>query len=365
MARVYNFAAGPSALPEEVLREAASEMVDYQGCGMSVMEMSHRSSEFQHIIDDTEQTLRHLLKLDDQWSVLFLQGGATLEFAAVPLNLMRSGHAGYAISGNFAKKAWQEAKKYGEAIALASSEDDHFSYIPELGKVDPALDYVHICQNNTIFGTMWHKLPELGNVPLVADVSSCFLSMPLDMSRYSVIYAGAQKNAGPAGTTVVCFRNDLVANGPALSVCPTYLNWKLQAEKESMYNTPNCWGIYMSGKVFHWIEATGGLQAMQARNHKKVDLLYDYLDHAQLFHTTAKPECRSIANVVFRTPTAKLDADFVAGAKERGIVGIKGHRLVGGMRASCYNAVPLKAVEALLSYMSEFEASHRREGRSL
>jgi phosphoserine aminotransferase len=365
MARVYNFSAGPSCLPEEVLRQAASEILDYQGCGMSIMEMSHRSPTFQHIIDDAEATLRRLLGLDDGWDVLFLQGGATLEFAAVPLNLMRTRRAGYVVSGNFSKKAWQEGGKYGHAELLASSEDDHFSRIPEVGAIDQTLDYVHICQNNTIFGTMWHSLPACGSVPLVADVSSCFLSMPFDMSRYAVIYAGAQKNAGPAGTTVVCFRKDLVNDGPALSVCPTYLNWQLQATKDSMYNTPNCWGIYMSGQVFHWVEDLGGLKAMKERNEEKVKLLYDYLDQSRLFQPTAELPSRSIANVTFRTPNPSLDAVFVEGAKKRGICGVKGHRLVGGMRASCYNAVPKQAVEALVSYMSDFESAHQQQTRSL
>ena len=363
MARVHNFSAGPSALPESVLREAQAELLDYNGCGMSVLEMSHRSPAYQAIIDDAEATLRRILNIPDSYRVLFLQGGATLEFAGIPLNLMRRGHAGYVLSGNFAKKAWQEAQRYGEAEKLATSEDTAFDRIPNLAPVEKRaaagdLDYVYICQNNTIFGTMYHKLPQTGDTPLVADVSSCFLSFPLDVERYGLIYAGAQKNAGPAGVTVVIVREDLIADGPALSVCPSYLDYRLEAEKGSMYNTPNTFGIYLCGKVFRWIEETGGLTAMQERNHTKADRLYQLLDNSKLFHGAAQPESRSIANVTFRTGDPELDAAFVAGAKEHGIEGVKGHRLVGGMRASIYNAVSMDSVEALASYMEEFEAEH-------
>lgn len=364
MARVHNFSAGPAALPLEVLEEAQSELLDYRGLGMSVLEMSHRSAAYQQIIEEVEETLRDILDIPDTYRVLFLQGGATLEFAGIPLNLMRRGRAGYLVTGNFAKKAWQEAQKYGEAPVLASSEGTSFDRIPDLGPVasrvaEGDLDYVYICQNNTIFGTEYRELPQTGETPLVADVSSCFLSHPLDVERYGLIYAGAQKNAGPAGVTVVIVREDLIADGPARAdICPTYLDYRLQASKESMYNTPNTFGIYLCGKVFRWIERTGGLKAMQARNQEKADVLYGLLDKSEIFHGTAQPSSRSLSNVTFRTDSPELDKEFVSGAARRGIQGVKGHRLVGGMRASIYNAVTLDDVKALASYMEEFEASH-------
>ena len=363
MARVFNFSAGPAAMPESVLREAADELLDYRGCGMSVLEMSHRSSAYQAIFDDTEATLRRILDIPDTYKVLFLQGGATLEFAGIPMNLMRTRHAGYVVSGNFARKAYKEAAKYGEAELLATSEDTDFDRIPDLAPVAERaaagdLDYVYICQNNTIFGTMFHELPDCSDTPLVADVSSCFLSEPLDVSRYGLLYAGAQKNAGPAGVTVVIVREDLIADGPALPICPSYLDYRLEAEKGSMLNTPNTFGIYLCGKVFHWIEETGGLAAMRERNLEKSNLLYDYLDQSELFHGHAQPSSRSISNVTFRTDNEALDAEFVSGASARGLVGVKGHRLVGGMRASVYNAVPLAAVKALRTYMEAFEKEH-------
>lgn len=360
MARVFNFSAGPAALPEEVLLSAQSELLDYKGCGMSVLEMSHRSPQFKAIYDETESCLRDLIGIPDNYRVLFLQGGATLQFAGIPLNLMRHGQADYLVTGNFAKKAWQEAKRYGTANVLASSEDSNFDHIPSLEGIKPSdgSDYVYICQNNTIFGTMFHELPETGDVPLVADVSSCFLSQPLDVTRYGLIYAGAQKNAGPAGVTVVIVRDDLIADGPANDLCPTYMSYKIQADKGSMYNTPNTFGIYLCGKVFAWVKETGGLEAMGKRNQEKVNLAYDYLDKSAIFHGTALPESRSIANVTFRTDSKELDAEFVSGASERGLAGLKGHRLVGGMRASCYNAVPREGVEKLVAYMEEFERRH-------
>lgn len=364
MARVHNFSAGPAALPLEVLEEAQSELLDYRGLGMSVLEMSHRSAAYQQIIEEAEETLRDILDIPDTYRVLFLQGGATLEFAGIPLNLMRRARAGYLVTGNFAKKAWQEAQKYGEAPVLASSEGTSFDRIPDLGPVasrvaEGDLDYVYICQNNTIFGTEYRELPQTGETPLVADVSSCFLSHPLDVERYGLIYAGAQKNAGPAGVTVVIVREDLIADGPARAdICPTYLDYRLQASKESMYNTPNTFGIYLCGKVFRWIERTGGLKAMQARNQEKADVLYGLLDKSEIFHGTAQPSSRSLSNVTFRTDSPELDKEFVSGAAQRGIQGVKGHRLVGGMRASIYNAVTLDDVKTLASYMEEFEASH-------
>lgn len=364
MARVHIFSAGPAALPLEVLEEAQSELLDYRGLGMSVLEMSHRSAAYQQIIEEAEEMLRDILDIPDTYRVLFLQGGATLEFAGIPLNLMRRGRAGYLVTGNFAKKAWQEAQKYGEAPVLASSEGTSFDRIPDLGPVasrvaEGDLDYVYICQNNTIFGTEYRELPQTGETPLVADVSSCFLSHPLDVERYGLIYAGAQKNAGPAGVTVVIVREDLIADGPARAdICPTYLDYRLQASKESMYNTPNTFGIYLCGKVLRWIERTGGLKAMQARNQEKADVLYGLLDKSEIFHGTAQPSSRSLSNVTFRTDSPELDKEFVSGAAQRGIQGVKGHRLVGGMRASIYNAVTLDDVKTLASYMEEFEASH-------
>ena len=363
MARVHNFSAGPAALPECVLREAQTELLDYAGSGMSILEMSHRSATFQSVIDDAEASLRRLLGIPGNYRVLFLQGGATLQFAGIPLNLMRTGRAGYLLTGNFAKLAWKEACRYGEAEVLATSEDTNFDRIPNLEAVGErasrnGLDYVYICQNNTIFGTMFSELPPTGATPLVADVSSCFLSLPLEVERYGLIYAGAQKNAGPAGVTVVIVREDLIEDGPARAdICPTYLGYQLQAAKGSMYNTPNTFGIYLCGKVFRWVEQTGGLAAMEARNRAKAELLYDLIDRSEMFHGTAQPGSRSIANVTFRTGDASTDTAFIAFARERGIEGVKGHRLVGGMRASIYNAVSMESVEALATCMRDFEAS--------
>lgn len=363
MARVHNFSAGPAALPECVLREAQTELLDFAGSGMSVLEMSHRSASFQAVIDEAEASLRRLLGIPSNYRVLFLQGGATLQFAGVPLNLMRTGRAGYLVTGNFSKLAWKEACKYGQAEVLATSEDTNFDRIPDLAPVTDIaaqgdLDYVHICQNNTIFGTMFHELPNCGATPLVADVSSCFLSMPLDIERYDLIYAGAQKNAGPAGVTVVIVRDDLIADGPARAdICPTYMGYSLQASKGSMYNTPNTFGIYLCGKVFRWIEETDGLVAMSQRNRAKADVLYRTLDASELFRGTADVASRSICNVTFTTGDAETDAAFIAFARERGIEGVKGHRLVGGMRASIYNAVSMESVGALTTCMRDFEAA--------
>ena len=369
MARVHNFSAGPAALPESVLTQIANEMLDYQGCGMSVLEMSHRSSMYQQIIDDAEATLRRLLDIPQNYRVIFLQGGATLQFAGIPMNFMRTGRAGYVVTGNFAKKAWKEAAMYGDAVKLASSEDTDFDRIPALAPVRERaatgdLDYVYICQNNTIFGTMYHELPDCGDVPLVADVSSCFLSQPLDVERYGLIYAGAQKNAGAAGVTVVIVRDDLIADGPAFAQTPQYLDLKTQAAKGSMLNTPNTFGIYVCGKVFRWVEQTGGLAAMAEHNWAKANLLYDLLENSGLFHGTTQADSRSIANVTFRTGDAELDAAFVAGAAEHQIQNVKGHRLVGGMRASVYNAVTMEDVQALATYVKDFEAQHSLSPRS-
>lgn len=364
MPRVHNFSAGPAALPESVLQEAQAELLDYRGCGMSILEMSHRSHAFSEVIQDAENTLRRLVGIPSNYHVLFLQGGATLQFAGVPMNLMRTGRAGYIVSGNFARLAWQEARKYGEAEVLSSSEDTGFDRIPDLAPAAERaaagdLDYVYICQNNTIFGTMFSTLPDCGATPLVADVSSCFLSMPLDVERYGLIYAGAQKNAGPAGVTVVIVRDDLLGEGPALACCPSYMSYRTQADKDSMMNTPNTFGIYLCGKVFRWVESEGGLAAMEKRNRQKAKTLYDLLDRSEIFVPTAQPESRSISNVTFRCATPELDEAFISGARERGIEGIKGHRLVGSMRASIYNAVSQASVDALAAYMQEFEESRR------
>ena len=369
MARVHNFSAGPAALPESILTQIANEMLDYQGCGMSVLEMSHRSSMYQQIIDDAEATLRRLLDIPQNYRVIFLQGGATLQFAGIPMNFMRTGRAGYLVTGNFAKKAWKEAAKYGDAVKLVSSEDTDFDRIPSLAPVRERaaagdLDYVYICQNNTIFGTMFHELPECGDTPLFADVSSCFLSQPLDISRYGLVYAGAQKNAGAAGVTMIIVRDDLLEDGPAFAQTPQYMDLRLQAQKGSMLNTPNTFGIYVCGKVFRWVEQTGGLAAMAERNWAKANLLYDLLENSELFHGTTQADSRSIANVTFRTGDAELDAAFVAGAAEHQIQNVKGHRLVGGMRASVYNAVTMEDVQALATYMKDFEVQQSLSPRS-
>lgn len=367
MARVYNFSAGPATLPESVLRECANEMLDYHGCGMSVFEMSHRSTAYQEIFEDTEATLRRIAHIPDSYRVLFLQGGATLQFAGIPLNLMRTSHAGYVLTGHFAELAWNEAEKYGDAEVLASSKDTQYDRIPDLShsaqraKQD-RLDYVYLCQNNTIFGTQFHELPDCDDVPLIADVSSCFLAEPLDISRYGLVYAGAQKNAGCAGVTVVIVRDDLLKDGPAYTYCPSYLDYQLQAKKRSMLNTPNTYGIYVCGKVYRWIEQMGGLTKMHERNAQKSQMLYDFLDQSSIFHGHAQPQSRSISNVTFRTADPMLDAEVVAGATQRGLIGIKGHRLVGGMRASVYNAVSHEGVAALVSYLQEFEATHTGSG---
>lgn len=366
MARVHNFSAGPAALPAPVLEEAASELLDYRGHGMSVLEMSHRSAAYQEIISDAEATLRRIVGIPSSYRVLFLQGGATLQFAAVPLNLMRTGRAGYVVSGVFSGKAQREAERYGQAEVIASSEADGFARIPDLAPIEARaaagdLDYIHICQNNTVYGTIYHELPRCGEVPLVADVSSCFLSMPLDIERYGLVYAGAQKNAGAAGVTVVIVRDELLAQGPALPYCPTYLDYRQQANAGSMLNTPNTFGIYLCGKVFKWVEDHGGLAGMEARNREKARLIYEVLDRSRVFHPFAEPGSRSIANVTFRCTTPELGAAFIVGARERGIEGVKGHRAVGGMRASIYNAVSLEDVQALVAYMEEFESEHQIE----
>ena len=359
MGRVYNFSAGPAVLPEEVLREAADEMLDYKGTGMSVMEMSHRSAAFKGIIEEAEADLRELMNIPDNYHVLFLQGGATQQFAAIPMNLMLTGNADYIVSGSWSKKAYKEAKIFGDARLVASSEDENFSYIPNVDELefDPEADYVYICENETIYGTHYHKLPDTGDVPLVSDVSSCFLSEPIDVSKYGLVYGGVQKNIGPAGVVIVIVRDDLVKE-EWLPNTPTIMRYKTQVDADSMSNTPPCYGIYICGKVFKWLKAQGGLEAMKKRNEEKAAILYDYLDSTDFYTATARKEDRSIMNVPFITGDADLDAEFVAGAKKVGIENIKGHRTVGGMRASIYNAMPIEGVKALVEYMKEFEKAH-------
>lgn len=356
MSRVYNFSAGPAVLPEEVLKEAAEEMLDYQGCGMSVMEMSHRSKVFQQILDEAEADLRDLMQIPENYKVLFLQGGASLQFAMIPMNLMKNRVADYIVTGQWAKKAWQEASKYGKANKIASSEDKTFSYIPDCSDlpISPDADYVYICENNTIYGTKYKTLPNTKGKILVSDVSSCFLSEPVDVSKYGIIYGGVQKNIGPAGMVIAIVRDDLITED-VLPGTPTMMTYKTHADAGSLYNTPNSYCIYMCGKVFKWLKKMGGLAAMKERNEKKAGILYDFLDNSRMFHGTVVKEDRSLMNVPFVTGDADMDAKFVKAATEAGFVNLKGHRTVGGMRASIYNAMPVEGVEALVAFMKKFE----------
>ena len=357
MARVYNFSAGPAVLPEEVLKEAAAEMLDYKGTGMGVMEMSHRSKAYQAIIDEAEQDLRDLMNIPDNYKVLFLQGGASQQFAMIPMNLMKNKVADYVITGQWAKKAWQEAQKYGKANAVASSADETFSYIPDCSDlpISEDADYVYICENNTIYGTKYKTLPNTKGKILVSDVSSCFLSEPVDVTKYGVIYGGVQKNIGPAGVVIVIIREDLIPE-ECLEGTPTMLQYKIHADNGSMYNTPPAYGIYICGKVFKWLKKMGGLEAMQAHNEKKAKILYDFLDSSKLFRGTVRKEDRSLMNGPFVTGNEELDAKFVKEAKAAGFENLKGHRTVGGMRASIYNAMPIEGVEKLVEFMRDFEA---------
>ena len=359
MGRVYNLSAGPAVLPEEVLQEAAAEMLDYAGTGMSVMEMSHRSAAFADIIESAEADLRELVGIPDNYRVLFLQGGASQQFAAVPMNLMKNRVADYIVTGSWAKKAFKEAKIYGDARAIASSEDETFSYIPDCSDlpVSEDADYVYICENNTIYGTKFHTLPNTKGKDLVADVSSCFLSEPVDITKYGVMYGGAQKNIGPAGVVISIIREDLITDD-VLEGTPTMLKWKTQADANSLYNTPPAYGIYICGKVFKWLKDQGGLEAMQKRNQEKAALLYDFLDASKLFRGTVRKADRSLMNVPFVAGDADLDAAFVAEAKAAGLENLKGNRSVGGMRASIYNAMPRAGVEALVAFMDKFERDH-------
>ena len=359
MSRVYNFSAGPAVLPEEVLKEVAEEMMDYRGCGMSVMEMSHRSKMFDDIIQETEKDLRDLMHIPDNYKVLFLQGGASQQFAMIPMNLMKNRVADYIVTGQWAKKAWQEAQKYGKANKIASSEDKTFSYIPDCSDlpISENADYVYICENNTIYGTKYKELPNTKGKILVSDVSSCFLSEPVDVSKYGIIYGGVQKNIGPAGVVIVIIREDLISDD-VLEGTPTMLKYKTHADAGSMYNTPNCFCIYVCGKVFKWLKKMGGLEAMKERNEKKAKLLYDYLDESRLFKGTVEKKDRSLMNVPFVTGDKELDAKFVKEAKEAGLENLKGHRTVGGMRASIYNAMPYEGVESLVTFMKKFEEAN-------
>lgn len=356
MERVFNFSAGPAMLPEEVLREAASEMLNYQGSGMSVVEMSHRTATFEKILNDAIADLRDLLSIPDNYKVLFVQGGASQQFSAVPLNLMKNKKADYILTGQFSTKAYKEAMLFGDVKALASSKDKNFSYIPDCSDLDVRedADYVYICENNTIYGTKFKTLPNTKGKILVADQSSCFLSEPCDVSKYGVIYAGVQKNVGPAGLVIVIVREDLIREDLEF-VTPTMLKWKTQADANSLYNTPNCFSIYICGKVFKWIKGLGGLEAMKKRNEEKAQILYDYLDKSKLFICPTEKESRSVMNVVFRTESEELDKKFIDEAKREGIVSIKGHRSVGGMRASIYNAMPKEGVIKLCEFMEKFE----------
>ena len=359
MARVYNFSAGPAVLPEEVLKEAAEEMLDYKGTGMSVMEMSHRSKAYDTIIKEAEADLRELMNIPDNYKVLFLQGGASQQFAMIPMNLMKNKVADYIVTGQWAKKAYQEASLYGKANKIASSEDKTFSYIPDCSDlpISEDADYVYICENNTIYGTKFKTLPNTKGKPLVADVSSCFLSEPVDVTQYGVIYGGVQKNIGPAGVVIVIIREDLITED-VLPGTPTMLRYKVHADAESLYNTPPAYGIYICGKVFKWLKKQGGLEAMKEYNEKKAKILYDYLDESKLFKGTVRKEDRSLMNVPFVTGNEELDAKFVKEAKEAGFENLKGHRTVGGMRASIYNAMPIEGVEKLVEFMKKFEAEN-------
>ena len=360
MSRVYNFSAGPAVLPEEVLKEAADEMLDYQGTGMSVMEMSHRSKAYDKIIKDAEQDLRDLMNIPDNYKVLFLQGGASQQFAMIPMNLMKNKKAAYIVTGQWAKKAYQEAQKYGEAVKVASSEDKTFSYIPDCSELDipEDADYVYICENNTIYGTKFKELPNTKGKVLVSDVSSCFLSEPVDVTKYGIIYGGVQKNIGPAGVVIVIIREDLITED-VLEGTPTMLQYKIHADNQSLYNTPPAYGIYICGKVFKWIKKMGGLDAMKKHNEEKAKILYDFLDQSELFKGTVVPKDRSLMNVPFVTGNEELDAKFVAEAKAAGFENLKGHRTVGGMRASIYNAMPIEGVKALVEFMKKFEEENK------
>ncbi len=360
MSRIYNFSAGPAMLPEEVLKTAAAEMLDYHDSGMSVMEMSHRSKVYQGIIDEAEADLRKLIGIPENYKVLFMQGGATLGFAMIPMNFMVKGKIDLINTGVWTKKAIKDAKIYGEVNVVASGEENGFKKIPDVKsiKFDPEADYVYMCDNNTIYGSKFKEYPETGNVPLICDMSSCFLSEPIDVKKFGMIYAGAQKNVGPAGVTICIIRDDLLARTPRQPL-PAYLDYRLHAENGSMYNTPPTYGIYICGLVFKWLLKEGGLAARKANNEKKAKILYDYLDSSKFFKPYVDKDSRSLMNVTFRTPSDELDAEFLEGAKKYRFTNLKGHRSTGGLRASLYNAMPIAGVEALVKYMKEFEEAHK------
>lgn len=354
--RVYNFSAGPAVLPVEVLETARDEMLNYKNSGMSVMEMSHRSKTYDEIIKTAEQDLRDLMNIPDNYKVLFLQGGAHLQFSMVPINLLKNGVADYIVTGQWAKKAYNEAQKYGKINKIASSEDKTFSYIPDCSDLDisPDADYVYICENNTIYGTKFHKLPNTKGKILVSDMSSCFLSEPVDVTKYGLIYAGVQKNVGPAGVQIVIIREDLLREDLP-KWCPTMLSYKIHADNNSLYNTPPAYGIYICGLVFKWLKKLGGLEKMKEMNEKKAKILYDFLDKSKLFKGTVEKNSRSLMNVPFVTGSDEMDKKFIEEAKKEGLVQLKGHRTVGGMRASIYNAMPIEGVRALVDFMEKFE----------
>lgn len=356
--RAYNFAAGPSTLPLDVLEEAQRDLLDFSGTGMSVTEISHRNKAFESVVNEGESLLRELLHIPEDYAVIFVQGGASTQFAAVPLNLMHGGKADYLVTGNFAKKAYQEGKLYGDAVCVASSEDKTYTYIPDLKKVTfrKDADYVHLCSNNTIFGTRYIEFPQT-EAPLVADMSSEILSREIDVSKFGVIYAGAQKNLAPAGVTIVIAKRSLIQN--PLSICPTMLQWKVQDENKSLYNTPPCFPIYIATLVLRKLKATGGVKAINEINEYKAGLLYDFIDNSSFYTNKVEKKYRSIMNVPFVTPNAELDDAFVKGAAKEGLVSLKGHRLVGGMRASIYNAMPIEGVKALIDYMKKFETENK------
>ena len=360
MGRIYNFSAGPAMLPEEVLQEAASEMLNYHDSGMSVMEMSHRSKTYQTIIDEAEADLRKLLNIPENYKVLFLQGGATLGFAMIPMNFMFNGKIDLINTGVWTKKAMQDAKLFGEVNVIASSEEDKFNHVPDVKNLQFSkdVDYVYMCDNNTIYGTKFKEYPDTGDIPLICDMSSCFLSEPIDVKKFGMIYAGAQKNVGPAGVTIIIIRDDLVARSAELKL-PVYLKYSTHAENGSMYNTPPTYGIYICGKVFKWLLANGGLERRKELNEMKAAVLYDYLDSSNFYKTTVEKGSRSLMNVTFRTPSDELDAAFLEGAKKYKFTNLKGHRSTGGLRASLYNAMPIEGVEALVKYMREFEEEHQ------
>ena len=356
MSRVFNFSAGPSMLPLSVLKTAQAELLEYKGTGQSVMEMSHRSKDYEEIIETAEADLREIMNIPDNYDVFFTQGGGYTQFASVPLNLMnKNNKADYIITGQWAKKAFEEACKYGDARAAASSADKTFSYIPKTTREDfrKDADYVYICLNNTIYGTKYNTLPDTGDIPLVADISSCMLSEPLDVSKFGLLFGGAQKNVAPAGVVMVIARKDLLGN--AMDITPTMLNYNIQADAKSLFNTPPCYNIYMAGLVFKWIKEQGGVEAVYKNNLKKANLLYDFLDNSKMFKGTVVKEDRSLMNVPFVTDSEELNKKFIAESQANGLVNLKGHRTVGGMRASIYNAMPYEGVEALVNFMEKFE----------